>query len=188
MRWHQGDTLIEVTFALAILGFVLLGSTAIASTAFRTGQNARERTEVAEVAQEQMEALRSFRDNHTWDQFRNGSGSAYAGVDTVPTATCKFDPNPAYHCFHMELSTSGSTTEWVPKSGALTPGTPGTTLKVPTSTVEITSTGGVNPVCAYNFGLHYQFSPVGQGPLLTNHIATRLANLRFVPTGGVTCP
>src|ERR1041384_7189661 len=78
---QRGDTLIEVTFALAILGFVLLGSTAIATTAFRTGQTARERTQVSTAAQQQMEALRSFRDNHPWSEFRVGNGGTYQGID-----------------------------------------------------------------------------------------------------------
>jgi len=89
---ERGDTLIEVTFALAILGFVLMSSTVIAMTAFRTGQTARERTQVAAEAQEQMEALRSFRDNHTWDEFRVGDGSGnctgagnYCGMTGVGT-------------------------------------------------------------------------------------------------------
>src|ERR1039458_6429789 len=77
---EHGDTLIEVTIALSILSFVLLGSTALAVTAFRMGQTARERTQVAEVAQEQMEALRSFRDNHTWAEFQGG-GPGYQGID-----------------------------------------------------------------------------------------------------------
>src|SRR6266702_3861781 len=107
LKSQRGDTLIEVTFALAILGTVLLGSTAIAAAAFRTGQTARERTQVAEVAQQQMEALRSFRDNHTWAEFEGGSscGSAggYCGVNQVLTTNCSY--NPALRCFHMVQTT-----------------------------------------------------------------------------------
>jgi type II secretory pathway pseudopilin PulG len=186
MRWQRGDTLIEVTFALSIMGFVLLSSTAIAAAAFRTGQTARERTQVAEVAQAQMEALRGFRDNHTWSEFRSGALPTYPGVDNVALTTCQFDSTK--QCFHMNPVTYGATTEWVPVSGALTPTTPGSTLAVPTATVEITSLGGVNQACAYNFEVAYQFTPLGQTHLATNHIITRLANLRFDPLSGVTCP
>jgi Tfp pilus assembly protein PilV len=177
---ERGDTLIEVTFALAILGFVLLGSTAIAATAFRTGQTARERTEISQAAQEQLEALRSFRDNHTWAEFRSGSTPLYQGVDGASSSSnCVFDATKK--CFHMELaSTTAGTTEWVPVAGA------STASNVPTSNLEITiNTAAPDRNCGYQFDLEYSFEPVGSVQPATNHITTRLANLKYeVPAGG----
>lgn len=188
----RGDTLIEVTLALAILGFVLLGSTAIGAAAFRTGQTARERTQVSEAAQGQLEALRSFRDNHSWTEFRSGNGcggaTGYCGIDQVLDTPCIYDSTK--RCFHMELvTTGGGTTEWVPKKGALTYTSPGTPLKVPTAVLEIAAQTSATSQCGYDFLLHYQFEPLGGGVMATNQITTRLVNLKYQPGGaGPVCP
>jgi Tfp pilus assembly protein PilV len=189
LRWKRynlrlgtrGDTLIEVTLALAILGFVLLSATAIGATAFRTGQTARERTQVAGAAQEQLEALRSFRDNHSWAEFRTGKSGAFQGIDQVLGAACQWDATK--HCFHMVLAnTTAGTTEWVPQSGA-------TTANVPTSVIEISTSTTAASQCGYDFLLHYQFQPLGGGTNATNQIATRLVNLKYDPgVGGAVCP
>lgn len=181
----RGDTLVEVTFALAILGAVLIGATAVATTAFRTGQTAKERTQVAIAAQGQMEALRSFRDNHTWSEFRAGSSPSYLGVDTAIGGVCSTGP-----CFHMELTTLPGTTEWVPKPGpAVAPGP--AAANVPGSSMEIYKAAlGSDARCAYDFVLKYQFSQLGGGTA-SNRIATKLVNLRFDPaqySPPVVCP
>jgi Tfp pilus assembly protein PilV len=181
---QRGDTLIEVTFALAILGFVLLGSTAIAAAAFRMGQTARERTQVAEAAQGQLEALRSFRDNHTWPEFRGGkncgAAGGFCGIDQVIGSPCSFDATQ--QCFHMvEVSTAGGTSvcsaascEWVPAVGSMS-------ANVPTSVIEITpNTPNSQRGCGYDFLLHYSFTPLGGGTA-TNQITTRLVNLKYDP-------
>src|SRR5258706_11996440 len=130
---ESGDTLIEVTFALAILGFVILSCSVLMTAAFRTGQTARERTQVAEVAQQQLEALHSFRDNHDWAQFKTG----------VPVVS-----------FHMGLRNTGTGNEWVPVAGVLDTTTLGTTLTVPTSSLWIEAQNPGSD-CAYDFLLQY---------------------------------
>jgi type II secretory pathway pseudopilin PulG len=208
MLGERGDTLIEVTFALAILGAVLLGCTSVAAAAYRLGQTARERTSVAEVAQEQMEALRSFRDNSlsggagSWDIFRNGLGASYYGVDNVPGTPCKFQqpPLPTLNCFHMELKPVGASTMWVPVPGDLTTSSPGSDLTVPTAWIEISASSatgpggssladpGIDRKCGYDFELHYEFQPIGGGVAQSNKIQTRLANLEYNPSLGGSCP
>ncbi len=177
-RREAGDTLIEVTFALAILSAVLLSSTVIAMTAFRTGQTARERTQISQQAQQQMEALRSFRDNHSWTEFRVGASPAYHGIDGVLGSNCVLDVTVP--CFHMELkNTSGVTWEWVPVAGVMTG-------SVPTSQIGITTQSNAASVCGYDFVLHYSFTPLGGNGIARNQIATRLVNLQY---GGVgPCP
>lgn len=195
--WERGDTLIEVTFALAILGFVLLGSTAVAAMAFRVGQTARERTTLSEQAQEQMEALRSFRDNALstaggWATFQNGAGacggSGYCGVVNVPKGQCHFN-SALFACFHM-AQTGGAANQWVPAADSLV--YPAGGLTVPSSVVEIAIVPPANPSsvqCAYDFELHYSFTPIGGGPDDQNRIQTRLVNLNYTPAGGVSvCP
>ena len=172
VRWHAGDSLVEVTVALAILSFVLLSSTVLTADAFRVGETATERLQVADVAQEQLEALRGFRDNNTWATFQ-------AGVDPVAAG------------FHMQIQT-GASTQWVPVAGALTPTSPGSSLTVPTSTVELTTTTPIaDRLCGYDFNLTYKFITPGGTTLdeATGVIETRLANLRYQPLPGhAACP
>jgi type II secretory pathway pseudopilin PulG len=66
IRLQAGDTLVEVAMAIAILGMVLVSSFNVASAAFRMGQGAKERTQAANLVQEQAEALRNYRDSHRW--------------------------------------------------------------------------------------------------------------------------
>lgn len=66
---QRGDTLVEVMIATAILTVVLAASYNIAGAVFRLGQSAKERTQAANLIQEQAEALRSFRDSRSWAQF-----------------------------------------------------------------------------------------------------------------------
>ncbi len=73
LRNQRGDTLVEITIALAILSFVLLSSFNLASFSFRLGQMAKERTQGVQLAQEQAEALRNFRDNSSWANFNSGA-------------------------------------------------------------------------------------------------------------------
>jgi type II secretory pathway pseudopilin PulG len=196
--------LIEVTFSLAILGTVLLGSTAVAALAYRMGQTARERTTVSQQAQEQMEALRSFRDNATnWQDFQQGTGcggGGYCGIVNVAKGPCHFDGS--MRCFHMTETNKGGTPDrWVPASGSVSaPGGTGgdPALTVPTSTIEIAL---INPTtetppqnanmgnCAYDVEIHYSFKPLGGGTDDKNQIVTRLANLSYNPEGGPSvCP
>lgn len=171
-RAQAGDSLVEVTVSLAILSFVLLSSTVLTATAFRTGETATERLQVADVAQEQLEALRSFRDNSTWGTFETG-------IDAVGGS------------FHMQIQT-GASTQWVPVAGPLTTTSPGTTLTVPTSTVVLnTTTPGTDRLCGYDFNLTYSFITPG-GTIAdeaTGTIETRLANLKYSPAPGpARCP
>jgi Tfp pilus assembly protein PilV len=171
-RSESGDTLVEVSVALALLSFVLLSSTALTADAFRTGQLATARLQVASVAEEQLEALRSFRDNNDWNTFSTG-------VDAFPAG------------FHMVLQ-SGASTQWVPSGGAMTTSTSGSTLTVPTSTVEISSTTRVlDQLCGFDFTLIYSFVEPGDvaSNRATGTIETRLADLKYDPLPGhALCP
>lgn len=157
----RGDTLVEVTIALAILSFVLLGSILVAENAFRIGQTARERTQLSEQAQAQMEALRSFRDNHTWDEFLYGNASlGYSGVfNTAPP-------------FHMITKSISGATQWVPITATMAG-------SVPTSSLGINLvSSNLVMQCYVDINLDYSFTPLGGGEA-KNHIKTRLANVHY---------
>ncbi len=62
LRRERGDTLLEVVFAVVIMGAVLISCASLASAAFRNGVSAKERTQAANIAQGQAEALRNLRD------------------------------------------------------------------------------------------------------------------------------
>lgn len=179
---QRGDTLIEVTFALTILASVLIGATAIALGAFRTGELAKERTQVSQDAQLQAEALRTFRDNHTWDEFRFGLGPTTPGVENVGTHTCHFDSTQ--RCFHMTVEgTTGR--EWYPQQDVYDPSL-ASSVYVPTSFVEIRILPSAAPhTCSITFSVDYWFTPQGSQPEQRNHITTQLANLKPTPGG---CP
>jgi len=153
---QRGDTLIEVTLALSILAVVLTSGFVTANRAFIVGQNARERTEIINLAQAQAEQLKNFRDTHTWNAFLNGSAT---GVDTVPNSTC---PTGISACFHM---TAGG----VPAGGQV----------APTSSngfIAITRTSGLDPKFA-DFEIVYTLNPRGGGIAETNRIPMKLANI-----------
>jgi type II secretory pathway pseudopilin PulG len=191
LRWNKGlraiteagDTLIEVTIALSILSFVLVSSTAVATASLRMGETAANRIQIANVAQEQMEALRSFRDNNS-----NASGLSTWTNAFVPGIDSQNGPSG----FHMALQV-GSSTTWVPVSGPMTTSSPGGELMIPTSQIEITSaTPAFEQACGYIFTLKYSFQPLGGSYLLpdANQIQTTLVNLHYAAPspGGAQCP
>jgi type II secretory pathway pseudopilin PulG len=64
MRHHQrGDTLVEVTIAIAIISSVIGSIIYISGAAFRLGETARQRTEAASLLQQEAELIRNERDN-----------------------------------------------------------------------------------------------------------------------------
>jgi type II secretory pathway pseudopilin PulG len=115
VRSKAGDTLIEVTLALAILSMVLITSTVVATQSYRLGQTARERTTISNAAQGQLEAMRAFRDNHSWAQFLSGgvTPAAYTGVLNTAVGTGCRVTSP---CLHMEKLVS---TTYVPRDGTM---------------------------------------------------------------------
>ena len=176
-RDQRGDTLVEVSIALAILAMVLSSSAVVAARAAKLAQTAKERTMVSDVAQVHMEAIRAFRDNHTWNEFLNGGTGAisYGGVLGTSISCQKDSP-----CFHMELiAASAVAKEYLPKSGS-------TTATVPTSYIEVKPTPGPGAIPEYvDFSLNYGFKGVNGGPDNINHIKTRISNLKFDLTAPV---
>lgn len=169
-RKEAGDTLIEVTMALSILSMVLISSTVIAAQAFRMGQTARERTAVSAAAQGQIESVRSFRDNSTWDVFLKGEAGAtpYNGVTNAGNSgpNCKV----VLPCFHMEGD--GSKPTFRPMGDRIAGPVPTsfleTSVKGPTTaspnTVEVT--------------VNYYFEGLGGGNF-AGHITTTFTNLQY---------
>lgn len=109
----RGDTLVEVTIALAILALVLTGAFVTANRAFNVGQSAKERSQVVGDAQRQAEALQSFRDSHTWSEFKTGNSSSGLPGINVRSAT----GGCVQPCFHMRTQVVNGFNQWVPVAG-----------------------------------------------------------------------
>lgn len=148
---QRGDTLIEVTIALSILAAVLSSGFLTANRAFIIGQNARERTEIINLAQAQAEQLKNFRDTRTWN--------AFLGAIPVSSSGCPSDISP---CFSMLSGTPTGGPQAAISSNGL---------------IAITRTD--DPVAnKYSiFKIVYVLNPRGGGAQETNSITMKLANL-----------
>lgn len=106
---QKGDTLVEVTVALAILGLALTSAYVLMTKSMQLAQTARERVELVTAAQQQAEELSALRDNSDWTGFRNAVDSATSASD------CDDQQAGSQHCFHMEKVGNF----WAPKTGPL---------------------------------------------------------------------
>ena len=193
VRNDRGDTLVEVTIALAILASVLTAAYVVSNRAYILGQQSRERSELVNEAQQQAEALKVFRDTHRWFEFENGgtlSGIYYPGIKTrFSSGDCDPGTPGNQTCFHIERRTFGASSQWVPIVG------PGNTAVFST---KITGTyfsinaspnnlGGCSPgpICrdSYDFDIGYGSDAAGKsiGPAGAGtqgaHLTIKLQNL-----------
>lgn len=153
LRNERGDTLIEVTLALSILAVVLTSGFVTANRAYIIGQNARERTEIINLAQAQAELLKNYRDIHNWNEFTTG---------TVPsTSGCPTGISP---CFHM----TSTPTVLSPVGGSLAAISTNGSISIVRGTTNATYA---------EFEIVYVLNPRGGGVTSTNRIPMKLANL-----------
>lgn len=161
-RTQSGDTLVEVVMALAILSIALTLAYSLAGLSLRIGQGAQERTQAAEFAQQQAEALRNFRDtSSSWASFKNDIG-------TLNSSSCVvFTDCPQK--FYMVRSGSGS---WRVQTGTTT------TLNGAESiyTLAIAAKDLSHPN-KLQFDIAVKWSGSGSAPLQTTTIATYLVNI-----------
>ena len=97
--WRQqcGDTIIEVLIAMSVVGLVLGAAFGIANRAALTGRAAQERTDALKVAESQLELLKVYAKDATFngglfssfciDQAATSAG--IAAVDSNDTTICK---------------------------------------------------------------------------------------------------
>jgi len=100
---QRGETLVEVIMALGILSFLIISSYALATSTFRMGRSAGQRTQAVAYLQEQAEALRWYRDNISWST-----------ATPSFTSSTNYNGAPTYFC--MKPTTSNSVTTWAPVS------------------------------------------------------------------------
>jgi hypothetical protein len=158
----------------------LISSTTVAIQAHKMGQTAREHTEISMAAQAQMEAVRAFRDNISWQKFLNGNISmdeadggpsqfteAYQGLLLKNSTGCKVT-SP---CLHM--AKTGQPT-FVPQPGSMDG-------PLSTSYIEIAATPepGASPNNV-EIKVNYGFEVLGGGKY-NGHIVTNFTNLQAGP-------
>lgn len=175
---ERGDTLVEVTFALAIMSSVIIGATYVATQAFRLGMTARERTQLVNIAIEQSEALRSFRDNNAWTTFLGYPG--VTGVQNVATHNCATPTLVGKQCFSMAIVAG----KWTPSNGSVTfagvPVPPGSVAEV-YHPVTLASAQ-----CVERFEVHYGAPPPSGSQWLEGEISVQLVNPGY-PGGYGSC-
>jgi prepilin-type N-terminal cleavage/methylation domain-containing protein len=175
IRDERGDTLVEVTIALAILALVLTGAFAITNKAYRIGQDAKERTQMVSDAQQQAEALQSFRDSHTWRDFVLGAGTLPGIVVRNGSGDCDTTTAGLQTCFHMERRVIAGLDQWVPVVGPMA----GTQIGG-LGYVRITVSPDVAPATvqpSYDFKVQYGVPPRGGGQMLASDLKLHLTNI-----------
>lgn len=105
-RKQRGDTLVEVTFAVVILSAVIVSAFFLAGRALRQQQSAKERTQAANIQQEQAEGLRNLRDNSGFSALRNAlnePGNSYLRLPKEPNAPVVECSADSERKFYLEL-------------------------------------------------------------------------------------
>ncbi len=120
-RTSHGMTLIEIIFALAIVGTLLTLSYAAALGAWRNATAANQRTQAQYMIQQTMEALKAYResDDFNWDAFiaevnpagnpmHIGLQQADGSTITTNNFSCQPAPTPPTTCkFVLQSGTTG---------------------------------------------------------------------------------
>lgn len=167
LRQEKGDTLVEVSIALAILSLVLASSFATASAAFRLGQSARERTQAINYLQQQAEALHNYRDNTPWPTLVG------LGPGKIPTSgNFYMEPIPAGAGWQVKVLASGA--DYNPLNDD------GITSSIFHITISASNAPPPDSGKKLLFTLRASWSSNGSGPNNTTQI-----DMRLVDTSGI---
>lgn len=88
VRKQAGDTLVEVVMAIAIFSVALASVYSVANVSYRSGINARERTQAAHLLQDQAERLRRYRDQLVVQNIDISSADIFTAAN-FPGSTAK---------------------------------------------------------------------------------------------------
>ncbi len=122
---RQGDTLIEIIFAFAILSTIIGFSFTGVISARRNAVSAQQRTQALEMAQYQSEALQTYRNSLPWDTAGNVCpsfiGGTSGGCSPTPSglATIDLANSSKTYCMLSVESIPGGSTRWKLSDNAL---------------------------------------------------------------------
>lgn len=177
----KGFTLIEVVMAMVIIGVVVIGAFVLANRAFNIGQSSRERTQAAQLAQEQAEALRSLRDtSSSWDAFRSSINASFATspVDPASPSTCRNVDVVGLEgeFFHVERTSGGNA--WQPQPYSFCPSVNDVNFYEVVIAGQFTGRDGDED--KLEAVVRVQWPQIGGGPDQVSEVTVRLSRLEFV--------
>lgn len=91
---ESGQTLVEMVFALGVAVLVIVALVAATTVAVRNAQFAKSESLASKYGQEGMEKVRAYRDQNSWETFRDGCGGYSLGSVPDPftrTKACKVE-------------------------------------------------------------------------------------------------
>lgn len=146
-RRTQGDTLIEVLFAVTIFSLVVVGSLTIMNQGVAAAQRSLEITLVRQQIDAQAEALRLMHESYL---ARYQDGVTYSTSDTTPAAEW-------YHLTHgAEMVSTASA---FGSSSGTCPAVPNTAFIVDVKNVRVYDDGVVEPTTTYAKLIYDEASP-----------------------------
>ena len=89
-KGKKGVSIVEILITIAIIGLTLVSLFTLATTSLKTSISIKETTQAKELAQEMMEAVRSFRDGTAW--LTDGIGTLTLGVAYYPKKSTDLTP------------------------------------------------------------------------------------------------
>ena len=83
MKKNKGQSLIEMTGAIAILGIIILALIGVATISVRNASFSRNQVLATKYAQEAIEKVRAYREQNTWDNFKDNCSNFIRGMTLV---------------------------------------------------------------------------------------------------------
>lgn len=80
MKKINGQSLVEVVVAIAVVLIVIVGLVAVTTVSVQNASFSRNQALATKYAQETTEKVRAFREQNTWDNFKNGCSGVISGI------------------------------------------------------------------------------------------------------------
>jgi len=80
MKKNNGQSLVEMVIAVGILVLVILALVAVTTVSVRNASFSRNQALATKYAQEAIEKVRAYREQNTWENFKNNCSSVISGI------------------------------------------------------------------------------------------------------------
>lgn len=120
-KTKNGQSLLEAIVALAVAMLVILALVWVTTISIRNADYAKKQTQAANYAQEGMEKVRAYRDQHPWDTFTSGCESP-EGLTPLPSPfvreiACHLKDSTDNCSFANDTCQVSLTVSWTDSSG-----------------------------------------------------------------------